>query len=232
MVSITFVYLIAGIGLVIGIAIGVVIVGLRQDDSSTSQDRKVNRGVPFIALGLTPKPGLDSYDLLLDNTRYQNPEELGEGERTKILGLMNELWGYAKAEASPIWDYSVEDTSGKAAAHQPQGGNAPVDFPIAPKSTSGLKPMNVLSRALQPESSKVPEKPSSIAAQIDEILQEMIDGTPLESKGIRLFESPTKGLIVLVGMTQFNSVDEVTDEEVRKTIHAAVSEWERRMAPD
>lgn len=232
MVSITFVYLIAGIGIVIGIAIGVVIVGLRQDNPSAPDVHSGASEGADIALGLSPKPGSDSYELILDNVHYQDPDSLSEEAKAKILGFMKVLWGYSKTDVPPIWDFEQNDKPAANAQTQEVHENIPIEVPASPGNKASINPMGIFARALQPDSPKVPEKPSSIAAQIDEILQEMIDGTPLETKGIRLYENPTKGLVVLVGMTQFDSVEDVTDEEVRQTIHAAVVEWERRMAPE
>lgn len=232
MVSITFVYLIAGIGIVIGIAIGMVVVGLRQDASSKPrQDANAGDAVD-VELGLSPRPGTDSYELILDDVRYQSPGDLGDTEKARVLVLMKELWAYTKADVPPVWDFTMDDIVGVSAQPQGQVESVSVDVPISPKAKAGLNPMEVFTRALQPDPSKAPQKSSSIAAQIDEILQEMINGTPMDAKGIRLYENPNKGLVVLVGMTQYDSVEDVADEEVRKVIHAAVLEWERRMAPD
>jgi uncharacterized protein YneF (UPF0154 family) len=68
----------------------------------------------------------------------------------------------------------------------------------------------------------------SIPAQIDRILQRMISGTPLEARRVRLREGPDQSVIVLVGESVFTSVEDVPEEDIRRTIRAAVDEWERR----
>lgn len=73
-----------------------------------------------------------------------------------------------------------------------------------------------------------PQASLSIPAQIDRILQRMISGTPLEARRIRLREGPDQSVIVLVGESVFTSVEDVPEEDIRRTIRAAVDEWERR----
>ena len=43
----------------------------------------------------------------------------------------------------------------------------------------------------------------SIAAQIDEILQEKIEGSDMAQRGVRLLELPNKGMVVMVGLDQY-----------------------------
>jgi hypothetical protein len=65
-------------------------------------------------------------------------------------------------------------------------------------------------------------------AQIDEILQERLAGTPLAVRGIRLQEAPDGGVIVLVGLQRFEGIDAVPDSEIKAAIRQAVAEWEKQ----
>ena len=67
------------------------------------------------------------------------------------------------------------------------------------------------------------EKPLSIVEQINDILQEMMRGTPLESKGVRLMEDPRKGVVVWVGLVPFAGVDAVTDPEIKEALRPVVA---------
>ncbi len=69
----------------------------------------------------------------------------------------------------------------------------------------------------------------SIASQVDEILQEKIKGTVLEQKAIRLMELPGKGMVVLVGLEQYDSLDAVPYPDVQAAIKYCVNEWEKKM---
>jgi len=102
--------------------------------------------------------------------------------------------------------------------------------PSTPR-VSNTNPVNILARVLQPGLSSVQEPPKSIAAQIDEILQEMLEGSPMASRGIRLMEFPNRGLVVMVGLDQYEGVDLVPDDDIRQLIRSAVEEWERRNTP-
>jgi hypothetical protein len=90
--------------------------------------------------------------------------------------------------------------------------------------------VNLLARALQSEVRSPQPPPMSIAAQIDEILQEKLETSPLNSKAIRLLELPGKGMVVMVGLDQYEGVDAVPDEEIQNLIRSAVAEWERRVS--
>lgn len=81
---------------------------------------------------------------------------------------------------------------------------------------------------LEGDSSRT-QSTQSIAAQVDEILQEKIKGTELERKGLRLMELPGQGMVVLVGMEKFESVDEVPYPEIKAVLKDSVSVWEDKM---
>ena len=92
----------------------------------------------------------------------------------------------------------------------------------------------------QPAASRPPtiakeDRPSapanSIVSQIDSVLQARLEGTPLGERGIFLTQSPEGGVIVYVGLTRYNGVDEVPDPKIKAAIRAAISEWEDRYTP-
>jgi hypothetical protein len=68
---------------------------------------------------------------------------------------------------------------------------------------------------------------SSIAMQINEILQDQLAGTDLETRGITLNDGPDRGVMVTLDGKQYNGVMDVPDEKVRSAIRAVV-EWETR----
>jgi len=73
-----------------------------------------------------------------------------------------------------------------------------------------------------------PKAPASIVTQIDEVLQEMLETSSLQTRAIRLSEDPRKGVIVWVGVEHYDGIDAVKDDEIREFIRKAVKEWERR----
>jgi len=113
----------------------------------------------------------------------------------------------------------------------PPASSPLADLPAAPPpQRPTLTAVNVLARALQSEVRTPEPPPRSIAVQIDEILQEMLEKSPLASRGIRLLELPNKGMVVMVGLNQYEGVEAVPEEEIRQVIRAAVAEWEQRVA--
>lgn len=100
--------------------------------------------------------------------------------------------------------------------------------PVEPPKPPTL--MDTLTASVTSTLQSAPKKepPKSIVMQIDDVLQEMLAGTPLEDRKINLVEDPRKGVIVWVGTRTYEGIDSVDDPEVKKIIRAAVSEWERR----
>ena len=66
----------------------------------------------------------------------------------------------------------------------------------------------------------------SIIAQIDEILQEKLADSDLRDRGIRLMESSNRGLVVLVGLDQYENIGDIPDDAIVRVIRQSVSEWE------
>ncbi len=73
--------------------------------------------------------------------------------------------------------------------------------------------------------------PQSMVAQIDEILQKHMVGTPLEKMGIKLTETPGGGVTVTVGLNRYAGVGEVPNPEIQAAIRAAIGEWEKKFTP-
>ncbi len=92
----------------------------------------------------------------------------------------------------------------------------------------GMNIVEVMTRAIQPKKGDLQETPKSITAQIDDVLQDMLDESAHENQAIRLIEDPGKGVVVMVGLDQYEGVEAVPDPEIRSLIRSAVAEWESR----
>lgn len=68
----------------------------------------------------------------------------------------------------------------------------------------------------------------SIAMQINDILQDTIQGTPYEGRGLTVNDGPDHGVVVTLDGQKYSGVKEVPDEEVRGLIRSAVLEWEKQ----
>jgi hypothetical protein len=73
--------------------------------------------------------------------------------------------------------------------------------------------------------------PTTMVGQIDAILQRMLIGTPMATRGIRLVESAQGGAMVIVGLNRYAGVGEVPDPDVQAVIRAAIAEWENKYTP-
>lgn len=149
----------------------------------------------------------------------RTPGDLSASQRNRLQQALNELQAFLSAPAVPAMP-----VDGKP-AHS--SWIPPASAGSESRSQPGLNPIDVLSRAVQAET-KVKPVEKSIAAQIDEILQEKLEVSPLQGRAIRLMELPGKGMVVLVGLDQYDGVDAVPDPEIRDLIRACVAEWEKK----
>jgi hypothetical protein len=181
-----------------------------------------------------------------------SPKQLTDMQRQQLAADVKEFltWlGVEPAQAAPTPAAPVPPEAPAQALFTPSADAAAAAIPpssVAPQPHTGqtgpLQPRTGQTGPLQPrtgqtgplppqgvtEEKKV-EKPLSIVEQINGILQDMIRGTPLENKGLRLVEDPRKGVVVWVGLEHFAGVDAVVDPEIKEALRAAAAEWERRM---
>jgi len=102
--------------------------------------------------------------------------------------------------------------------------------PFAAETLKEVKPVStqlpdVVGNLLNPTPKSEPEI-NSIASQINEVLQNQLVGTPLESRGISVNEGHDRGVMVTLDGKQYEGVMDVPDEDVRRAIRSAVVEWE------
>ncbi len=103
---------------------------------------------------------------------------------------------------------------------------------MATPQEEAVKPVStrlpdLVSRVLVPPVPPAP-KIMSMAAQIDEVLQRKLAGTPLESRGITVGEVPGQGVEITLDGEKYPGVEAVPDETVRNLIKEAVAEWEKK----
>jgi len=113
-------------------------------------------------------------------------------------------------------------------AQQPPKPSAVLDQGNGASSSLGLSPVNILAQALKSNMKKAALTNQSMVTQVDAILQKKLDLAGMKKWAIRLTEFPRRGMVVLVGLEQYNGIDEVPYERVRTIIRESVSEWEQR----
>jgi hypothetical protein len=132
------------------------------------------------------------------------------------------------ASATPGVDALPATPAMPAAAALPALPALPAKPAEKPISRPSFNPVEMIARAIQTDARTPIEPPKSIAMQVDEILQEMLKDSPLASRAIKLLELPGKGMVVMVGLDQYDGVDSVPDQEIRDLLRAAVAQWEVR----
>lgn len=182
--------------------------------------------------------------LQLDGRTIQSPHLLKEDERHRLVLLYHALKNWLNLESIPIGKQTEEthetqpskvvpELTTQISAVSPAQESTFPELPNSAISTSADQPAKKgvadwLAQALQPKSS-LSEPPRSIAVQVDAILQRKLQERGWHQQGIRLLELPNKGMVVLVGLDQYTTVDEVPDAEIRALIRASVNEWEAKM---
>jgi len=68
----------------------------------------------------------------------------------------------------------------------------------------------------------------SIVEQINDILQEKLQTSPLSGRGISLAQTIHGGMVVFVGLEKYEEIDAIPDKDVVAIIRASVKAWEQR----
>jgi hypothetical protein len=78
------------------------------------------------------------------------------------------------------------------------------------------------------EITAVPDLPVlSIAEQIDQVLQKVIEGTPWVQRGLHVKSSPAGDVRFILDGHAFGSLDEVTDPDARGVLQGAIQTWDQ-----
>jgi len=227
MIDILPLLFIALICIVVGFVSGMLISGSRntKEPEPSREIAPVEDARPLISFQL-PRIGA-GWRLELDGKTYTTPGELDASQRNQLLQGITELRNWMVVDQKPA---SAPDRAlNSAAAPAPLNSSVPVSTETD-KNRVNLNPINVFTRAIQSDVKQVDKPNKSIAAQIDEILQEKLENSSLANRAIRLMELPGKGMVVMVGLDQFDGVNSVPDPEIQELIRSCVAEWERRVA--
>ncbi|KAA3644934.1 MAG: hypothetical protein DWQ07_16155 [Chloroflexi bacterium] len=103
--------------------------------------------------------------------------------------------------------------------------------PQTEKKPGRYNPIAMIRKGIEADGKlKVEHNLVSIAAQIDEILQENLADSSLADRGIELEDVPGKGMIVHIGLDSYEGIAEVPEHEIQEVIRNAVTEWESRVS--
>jgi len=195
-----------------GYFIGLLEAAIRQ----RGRDKKKNRSgaaieqalagtqPPFFSLNQDETGGLV---MTLHGQTLTNLDQATPENRRMLSALLEEM-------------QTALETPAAAGLPPPAGEPAASPLPAAP----GTAP-----RRAPPAPVKSDAVKTSMVAQIDEILQKRLAGTPLAEKGIHLQEALTGEVLVFVGLQRYEGIAAVPDADIQAAIRASVSEWEKKV---
>lgn len=169
-------------------------------------------GEPNYALAITEKEA-GKIEIKLDGERLENQLAIAPNQKKRLLSLIVALRPWVAANAAPA---------------EPIISAKPISTPSpAPPVTAAAEPVAMPGD----EEKSPPVSDLSMVEQIDKILQNNLDGHSLKKMGIRLQESITGGVNFYVGLTRYEFIDEIPDQDVQAFIQKAISEWEENATP-
>lgn len=218
--------LIAIISLAIGIVFGGLFASSRQARRKEGESEADRASAPGETTWIYRDPQLGTTVVQVGEKKYRGPKDLDAEAKAFLEQQLTGILGWVKPVEPP--KAILPDASTSPVVTPP--AHEPAADPTSRERTSkqSYNPLDVFARSLRSDVSKHAAPSASIAAQIDEILQEKLNELPEEKRAIRLMELPGKGMVVMVGLDHFDGVDAVPDPEVRALIRECVAEWELR----
>jgi hypothetical protein len=160
---------------------------------------------------------------------YRQAQELTDVERKNLARFGYDWLKWLGAPAAPQQPEAAANEGGAVAQSKPDDTTlieSAEPQQVKPGQTTVQQVKTRPSAPAAPVEDAV--RPTSIVAQIDEILQEILPLSPLANKQIKLTEDPDQGVVVWVDNQCYSGVDGVPDPDVRALLRKAAQEWENR----
>jgi hypothetical protein len=243
--------LISLISLVIGAVIGLILAGLRNPPAAGASDRKhQNELARLVRNSRSGQLGVE-----INGKLYSTSRQLNTAQRTALAQVHDELQLWLGVEDLPgrVSSFPAKEPIAPTARVAPLGAGAVVPAPLPATSArpdaapvipqkplrsepaSNVRPPSleigeILARAINPVEPvrDAPDAPTTLAGQVDAIIQERLPQSALSDRSIKLKDGPDGGIVVLVDGQKYRGVGEVTDAQVRTFIQACVAEWEKK----
>ena len=240
--------LIGMIALIVGGLIGALVAGGFRGDSPRKEKKPGKYSSKILSLWRDRKSGMLLIEM--DDAYFPAAGQMTARRQAGMWKLMEELQTWIGSPSSEKLSLDLPNTEAPVPSSVPTPAKEPSPTLISlnPGNTAnaiGLGTVNsttvkppsmelsdiiggVLKSGSKTTSSPISEL-KSIAAQVDEILQERISGSSLRNRSIRLVDGASHELIVLVDGRSYPVVNEVPDPEVRALIQHCVADWEKRI---
>ena len=172
----------------------------------------------------------------IGNQYYKRGDELTRREQQILLNVVMDFYRWLEPSSptqtrsetpvrSPGTSVDSDISQGAYPSTIYQGGSQDI---LAEPEPEIQEPPSVIGSVLS-ASISAPEPPRpSMVNQVDSILQEKLQDAQMQKWAVRLIESPNQGMVVMVGMERYESIDDVPYARVRDIIRAAVADWEQR----
>jgi hypothetical protein len=141
--------------------------------------------------------------LEMDGTRLNGKESLQPNQRRRLVSMLVDLRPW------------LENTP--AAKSAPETLSSPVAAEISPAKKD------------KPDIKEIKPEPAlkSIVEQIDAVLQEKLQSSPLKDRDIHLTEGVGGLVFVRDGLKKYEGIDSVPEPEIKALIRQAVEDWEK-----
>jgi len=204
---------VAIICIVIGFLLGQLTsnLGTSEAESSLSHPNET-------ALKIWQKPETQNIVVELDGHPYERGIDLSIKSRDQLNRMILDLNNWI--ESSPLHQSGSDTLANEAPLTKK------VDEDTQPRVS--INPFNLLADALRANVPVSQLPPESMIDQIDDILQTKLEAAGLKDKAVRLMEWPNIGMMVMIGLEKYESVEDIPDEEIRNLIRAAVKSWEHQ----
>jgi hypothetical protein len=160
---------------------------------------------------------------------YRQAQELTDVERKNLARFGYDWLKWLGAPAAPQQPEAAANEGGAVAQSKPDEATLTESAEPQPVKPGQSTVQQVKTRPAAPAAPvEDAVRPTSIVAQIDEILQEILPLSPLANKKIKLTEDPDQGVVVWVDNQCYSGVDGVPDPDVRALLRSAAQEWEKR----
>ena len=219
MMDFTGAILLAGIALVIGFLVGMLVFSLRKDADPEEPPRAKVLTDSEHAIRVWREGKERRLVVEMGGVSHYRGSELHADQHQVVANLIRELQAWVGPPPAP-----ADQRESKPSEVVPETTSS------EKTSSTSLNPLKIFGRAIQPmDKSKSADTDLSILAQIDEILQEKLASTDLENQGIELTEGEDQSIVIRVGLRSYSEIEEVPDPKVRQLIRDSVAEWEESL---
>ena len=220
----TFTLVIAFICIIIGFVLGRLMSSLREPKQAESDHPEWDE-----VIGIWRHRRKDNLIVTLGDDNFERGADLDAQSRNRIHQILMQLHNWLDPEYSkpPVKEEKIVQPD----LQMEPSAQVQLEIPssLATKPVPQVfNPRSALTNAMLFDIPDSAFKADSIVEQIDNILQLILKETKMEDNAIRLMEKPDKGMVVMIGLNQYEEIDDIPDLQFKNLIRQAVWLWENR----